>query len=226
MRCDATPEKSRDEIIEENKSFIYKTACRICKRKLNFENDDELSIALIAFNNACDKYEKVKGNFFSYAGVIIKNSLIDYFRRGKNNPVLTFDTASDNFNCIDVKSSMTEFEIQLENKARAEEVAALSKRLKEFDLDFKTLASSSPSHRDTRSTLLNIAFKCTMDEGIISHLNEKKSLPIKDILNITNANRKLIEKWRRYLISLIIVLSGDYPYIKSYLNIKVGEEND
>lgn len=71
----------REKFISENKSFIYKVASSICKRKLEWENDDELSIALIAFNKSIDTYNEDKGNFFSYAKMLIKNALIDYFRK-------------------------------------------------------------------------------------------------------------------------------------------------
>lgn len=44
---------------------------------------------------------------------------------------------------------------------------------------------------------------------------------------LTGSNRKLIEKWRRYILMLILILSSDqYPYIKSYLNIKAGENSE
>lgn len=76
--------ENRDSFIEENKSFIYSTALRICKRSLSWNNDDELSIALLAFNKACDSYLSEKGDFYSFSSVIIRNALIDFFeKRGK-----------------------------------------------------------------------------------------------------------------------------------------------
>lgn len=214
----------RNRFIEDNKSFIYNTAYNICKRKLSWENDDELSISLIAFNNACNTFKEDKGNFYSYAKVIIKNSLIDYFRKRQNTPYVVFSSEDEEIQYVDVKNSLNHYSIELENKSRAEEILEFSKELSLYKLDFNILIKSSPSHKDTRDSLLNIAFVSTGEETIINYIREKKMLPIKEIMLLTGCSRKLLEKWRRYILILILILSSHkYPYIKSYLNIKVGD---
>lgn len=52
--------QNRSNFIEANKGFVYSTTSKLCKRQLIWENDEELSIALIAFNIACDKYDERK----------------------------------------------------------------------------------------------------------------------------------------------------------------------
>lgn len=220
-------QSNRDEFIAQSKAFIYNTTYNICKRKLYFENDDELSISLIAFNNACNTYDENKGNFYSYAKVLIKNALIDYFRKASKVPYVVFDEDDETKDFIDNKNSMNQYNIDSENMRRAEEIALFSKELTEYKLDFSTLIKSSPSHKDTRDSLLNIAFKCVNEQHILDYIKNKKLLPVKEIILLTGSNRKLIEKWRRYILILILILSSnDYPYIKSYLNIKVGERNE
>jgi len=217
----------RDKFIEDNKNFIYNTAYKVCKRKLDWHNDDELSISLIAFNNACNTYNKSKGNFYSYAAVLIKNALIDSFRKAKNTPFLVFDNEDDTIEYLDTKSSIIEFEKSLETKRRAEEIILFSKELSLYKISFSDLVESSPSHKDTRDSLLNLALLCIKDENILSTIKRKKTLPVKEILLLGNYNRKFIENWRRYILVLILILSTDeYPYIKSYLNIKVGEKHE
>lgn len=227
MGLQTTVPVNRDILIEENKSFIFKTTCRICKRKLNWENDDELSVALVAFNKACDSYKEDKGSFNSYAGVLIKNALIDFFRKEKNSPYLIFDDENENddYEYIDYKNSMNEYQKQKENNVRADEIKLLSTELLKYNLSFSDMVEASPSHRDTRNTLLNIALKCLKEKIIIDSIKQKKQLPIKQIILLTQCSRKIIEKWRKYIILLIIVLSSnEYPYIRSYLNIKAGEK--
>lgn len=210
----------RSEFIKENREFIYSIACRICKRKLDWQNDDEISISLIAFDKACNAYNENKGNFHVYASILIKNALIDFFRKSGNNPSLIFNDNSENMDYIDYKNSLNEFEKSKENKQRAEEIALFSKKLADYNIDFDMLVESSPSHKDTRNDLLNVALMCLNNEEIMNYLKEKKMLPVKKICDTINKKRKFIENWRRYLIVLIIILSSnDYPYIKSYLNI-------
>ncbi|KNF07740.1 RNA polymerase sigma factor SigI [Gottschalkia purinilytica] len=224
-------DNNRDEFIEENKQFIYSAASSVCKKKLSWENDDELSIAMIAFNSACDKYNKNKGNFLSFAKVLIRNSLIDFFRKSKSYVSLNFSfNKSDNdekINNIQDKISISEYDKQIENSKRASEISQLSKELLQYNLNFSDLIKSSPSHKNTRNALLNIAFICIQEVHIIEYIKTKKMLPIKELMLITGNNRKYFEKWRRYLIVLIVILSSEeYPYIKSYLKIKVGEKNE
>lgn len=227
MDLEFLPNGDRDEFIENNKSFIYNTAYRVCKRKLDWHNDDELSISLIAFNNACDNYNKSKGNFYGYASVLIKNALVDSFRKAKNTPFLIFDSEDDTMEYVDVKNSLIEFEKSQEIQRRAEEISLFSKELSKYKICFSDLVESSPSHRDTRDSLLNLALACVKNDSILDHIKRKRVLPIKEILLLGNYNRKYIENWRRYLLVLILILStNEYPYIKSYLNIKVGEKHD
>jgi len=221
--------ENRDSFIQNNKNFIYGIAYKICKRKLDWTNDEELSIALIAFNNACDKYSEEKGNFFSFASVIIKNALIDFFRKANNTPYLAFDNPSEDNkeDYIDYKISIDNYQLEMENKKRAEEIALFSLELSKYKLSFKELVDSSPSHVDTRNNLLNLAIACSRDNNILDYIKNKRLLPISQIALLTNTKKKYLEKWRRYLLTLILILSTEeYPYIKSYLNIEVGENND
>lgn len=227
MSPDLLSNENRDSFIEDNKNFIYKTTYKICKKTLDWKNDDELSIALIAFNKACNTYANTKGNFFSYASILIKNSLIDFFRKSSTNPYLIFDNKNEVINIpdyIDYKHSMNQYEINCENKKRAEEIALFSAELKKYKLEFSSLMNSSPSHTDTRNQLLNLAVACSKNQDILEYIRNKHLLPVSQITLITNAKKKYIEKWRRYILTLILILSSEeYPYIKSYLNIKVGE---
>jgi RNA polymerase sigma factor len=227
VNCEVLKSANRNNFIEENKKFIYFTTYNVCKRHLSWENDDELSISLIAFNNACENYNEKKGDFFSYARAIIKNALIDHFRKNSSNTYLVFESDDEKLDYLDHKASMEQYDVITENKRRAEEIILFSKELKQYGLDFSTLVDSSPSHSDTRDSALNLALTCSNNDEVLQYIKSKKLLPIKLITLLTGVNKKFLEKWRRYLLALIIVLSSsEYPYIKSYLNIKVGDKND
>lgn len=215
----------RDEFISRNKQFIYITTYNICKRKLEWENDDELSISLIAFNKACDMYNEKKGNFFSFSRLIIRNALIDYFRKNSKEMFLSFNNDEESEEQLYNESSITSFEIETENKNRAEEILDFTQEIKAYKLDLENLINSSPSHKDAKNRLLNIAFVCSNEEIILEYIHKNKMLPIKQISILTNTKVKLLEKWRKYILALILIISNNnYVYIKSYLNIKVGEQ--
>lgn len=214
---------NRNEFINQNKSFIYTCASKICSRKLDWANDDELSVALIAFNGACDSYNSERGNFYSYAKVVIRNSLIDYFRSSKKNSYLIFKEEEVVLN-INNKEAVNEFEKQRENNILAQELIMLSNELMLYKISINDLLKASPSHIDTRNTLLKVAYLCSCEDGIVEYIISKKNLPIKEIMLLTGSKRKYLEKWRKYILALILILSNkEYQYIKSFLNIKVGE---
>ena len=58
--------------------FIKKCASSTCKHYVS-ESEDEWSIALIAFSEAVQSYDESKGNFYSFASLVIKRRLMDYF---------------------------------------------------------------------------------------------------------------------------------------------------
>ena len=58
--------KSIDKLIQDYMAFIVKTVSSITGRYVSVENDDELSIALIAFKEAIDKYEESRGSFSAF----------------------------------------------------------------------------------------------------------------------------------------------------------------
>ena len=72
---------ARDELIRNHRDFIAKTSSRACNRYLTWDND-ELSVALIAFNEAVDKFSPDEGAAFqTFAQRVIRNRLVDYFRK-------------------------------------------------------------------------------------------------------------------------------------------------
>ncbi|WP_461206542.1 sigma-70 family RNA polymerase sigma factor [Clostridium sp. DL1XJH146] len=217
--------ENRNNFIEENKFFIYKTTYRICRRKLDWKNDDELCIALIAFNKACDNYTEKRGTFSSYASTVIRNSLIDYFRKKDTNVHLTYNS-NENSDYIDQTNSLNQYKLQNDNELRSQEIKLLNNELNNFKISFTDLVNNSPKHLDTRKNILKLAFLCSKNNEILNLLRSNHKLPIKNIIILTQSKRKFIEKWRKYIIALIIVISNeDYQYIRSYLSLEVGDLN-
>jgi len=62
-------------------------------------------------------------------------------------------------------------EKQIEIKLRQEEIAMLTAELLEYQLTFSDLVDSSPSHKDTRNEVLNIAQKENIDNRTAAYIN-------------------------------------------------------
>ena len=190
-------EKARNEFIDKNKPFIHKYASSICKRYLIWENDDELSIALMAFNNAIDTFKE--GEFEYYCKMLIKHRLIDYFRKNCNNEI-PLD--------VSVLQNTLQYENNIDERLdRAEQINIFKGILSGFNLNMGDLVRNSPKHRDTREKLIDTARKISKSNDIVNNLLRNKLLPIKEILLITDISRRMLEEWRKYIIALIIIFS-------------------
>lgn len=49
----------------------------------------------------------------------------------------------------------------------------------------------------------------SQNKNIVGLLYKKHTLPIKEILEIKDVSRKTLEKWRRYIIALIIIFEDN-----------------
>ena len=70
-------EEYLNKFIKDNKRFIMVSEFKETKRFIS-ESDDEWSIALIAFHEAVKAYDLSKGNFRTFAALVIRRRLTDY----------------------------------------------------------------------------------------------------------------------------------------------------
>ena len=74
-----TNSQALDIFINKYESYILKCASNVSNRYIS-KSHDEWSIALIAFNQAIESYDMDKGSFLSFAKLVIRRRLIDYYR--------------------------------------------------------------------------------------------------------------------------------------------------
>lgn len=74
-------ELSRERLIRDHRTFVAEVCSYVCNRYLTWENDEELSVGLLAFDEAIDAYD-LRGSlkFPAFAHTVIRRRLIDYFR--------------------------------------------------------------------------------------------------------------------------------------------------
>lgn len=213
--------KLRNEIIHSYKPFIAKTVSTVCKRYIT-ESDDEFSIGMMAFNEAIDKFTSDKGNsLIAFAEIIIKHRIIDYLRSQSNRKESTFSSTFDDEgkdqSVLDHMHSMRAFEKEREAEKRKEEIQSYNIRLHEFGLSFQELVSVSPKHKDAREGAIAIAEMIMNDEELKNSLLATKRLPIKQLEQKVLVSRKTIERNRKYIISICVLLNEEFPYLAQYI---------
>ncbi|KML36353.1 MULTISPECIES: RNA polymerase sigma factor SigI [Bacillaceae] len=212
-----------NELIESYKPFIAKTVSSVCKRYIH-ESDDEFSIGLIAFNEAIQKYSPDKGSsLISFSEVLIKRRVIDYIRKQSKFQNLSFngvskleddDTASS---AIEDELSIEDYRKKTDEELRKEEIFQFTQILQEFGLTFSDLIEQSPKHADARKNAMTVAKILVENEELKSILFDKKKLPIKQLEGYVSLSRKTIERNRKYIIAISLILTGDYVFLKDYI---------
>lgn len=212
----------QNELIEAYKPFIAKSVSSVCKRYIN-ETDDEFSIGLIAFNEAIQKYNADKGSsLLSFADVIIKRRVIDYIRTQIKHNNVSFDIneqpEEENAQpTLEAKLSIDAFQKDREAASRKNEIIHFSNVLRDFGLSFEDLVKQSPKHADARKNAMKVAVALVKQEEMQQFLIEKKKLPIKQLEDEVKVSRKTIERNRKYIIAISLILMGDYFYLRDYI---------
>ncbi|MFS0638614.1 RNA polymerase sigma factor SigI [Mesobacillus foraminis] len=214
----------RDDLIKAYKPFIAKSVSTVCKRYIS-QTDDEFSIGLIAFNEAIEKYSPEKGNsLLSFADILIKRRVIDFIRQQSRNQAISMNFGSESdedenhrSTIIDAELSIESFRKKTDEERRREEIVQFQHILKDFGLSFKDLVDNSPKHADARRNAMEVAKILSENQDLKDLLLEKKRLPIKQLENLVDLSRKTIERNRKYIIAVSLILIGDYIYLKDYI---------
>ncbi|WP_456271755.1 RNA polymerase sigma-I factor [Bacillus sp. AK031] len=211
-----------NKVLEDYKPFVKKAVSSVCKRYI-YESDDEFSIGLIAFHDAFYKYDSSRGaSFLSFAEVIIKRKVIDYIRANGRHQNVSVEANihtedGEAQNRITDTLSLEEYGREKETVERREEILAFTAKLKEYSLSFEDLVKNSPKHEDARINAISIAETVVSTPALLDYMVAKKRLPIKQLENQVGFSRKTIERNRKYIIAISIIIMGDFYYLKDYL---------
>ncbi|MPM54081.1 RNA polymerase sigma factor SigI [bioreactor metagenome] len=195
-------------LIEDYQPFILNTISNLKNEYIQVENDEEFSIGLMAFNEAMQRYDSNKGSFLSYAKLVITSRIKTFWKNEQKNEYHSIDELE-----ISTLNSISSYE---EINLR-EEVSLFEEELKKFGIDFDDLIDNSPKHIDTRERAMDIAIKTSGKEDLVSHLYEKKRLPITKISERFLVSVKIIKRNKLFIIATIIAIVNNYSSILSWI---------
>ena len=72
-----------DNLVKQHMAFLIRTVSNFTGRYVSIENDEEFSIALLAFTEAVKRYDKEKGTFLTFAKLVIESRLKTYLMSKK-----------------------------------------------------------------------------------------------------------------------------------------------
>lgn len=209
---------AREEIIRRHRLFIIRVAAGFCKRQIVW-HDDEASIALIAFNEALDVFDDGRGvPFPAFARLVIRSRIADYYRKEVQVSVENLkETAVNGRTGAEVALvRFTEAELTSE---RREEIERYRTLLTRFGLSFKDLVAAAPKHRDARAKLIQVARVLAENHELLGQLLDKKRVPLNELSVLTGVPRKTLERGRRYILAVGLILGrpDEFPHLYSHL---------
>lgn len=210
-----------DDLISDYLPFIKAQVTKVMKRPLNVNQDDEYSIAMIAFHEAINGYSKTRGSFLNYAAMLIRNRIIDYWRKNnRHNQVISLNTPA-NDDASTLEESIPDNEYQEENlvirEATKEEILELSQQMTEFGVSLTDVAESSPKQERTLTSCKEVIAYAKDNEEIMKEFLRTKRLPLSKILEGVDVPRKTIERHRKYVVALLLIYSNGYEIIRGHL---------
>ena len=215
--------EEKDLLIEEYKPFIAACTERFTKRYVTYGEDDELSISMLAFNEAIEGYSIEQGNFLAFSSYVIKRRLIDYVRRQKVSPgvvaLYSPKTAGDKvLLSIENTESLNRYGEEKIKQQRKLEIQEYKSELNEWGITMDDLLTVSPKHYKTRELYKEVVQYILQSPILINEIISKKQLPLALIQKYTGIPRKKLERARKYIIAIIILLTGDYRTLQSYID--------
>jgi RNA polymerase sigma factor len=214
----------RELIISRYKPYVINTVRHLCRRFVTW-SDEESSLGLLALNRAIDTHRAMGGrSFTSYVFLLIKRDLIDYFRREQRHQHMSFDWIDSeeetSATVVEVERSIDQFERNQNTLTLVDEIMSFDQTLQLYDIRFEDLETHCPKHSDTRETLRKLAFQFVQSESLTGMLLEKKRFPQTDFIARTGTHPKTIERHRKYIIALILILlHPEWIYLTEYVKV-------
>lgn len=215
---------ARERLISAYTPFILKVGSQVSGRYIRPGVDDEFSIGMMAFNEAIDSYRPGESNFLAFAGMIIRRRLIDYFRQRK--PEIPFSSVlvegedGEQAQIEGKKGVSLEVDDAVETVERREEIHRYGAALADFGISFRDLVICCPKHYDARERAKQVARVIAQDRELMGHLLARKSLPVGKLEELGVVSKKTLERQRKYIIALALIMGGDYPYLREYVSAR------
>lgn len=202
----AADKEQMSYLIDDYKPFILKVVTEAKKGYVDLDNDDEFSIALMAFKEAIERYDIKQGNFLSFASLVIRSRLKSYWSSTANKNHFELDEERD-------KEESFEDSVLLRL-----EIEAFEKSLEAFGITFDDLIDKVPKHQDTLDKAKEIGRKAAQDEEIIDFLYTKRRLPITLICEKYFISPKVVKRSKLLITSIIILVKEGYGNIFDWIS--------
>lgn len=229
LQIQAGDMRLRTHILRDYQPFVLRIASQVCGRFISREHDDEFSIGLEALNEALDQYNPDRSpSFLAFAEMVIRRRIIDYLRQKEREerPVLSLQDEEEKISLVDEHAVLT-YQLQQDQNARSQEIYQLEEELQQFNITFDQLVERAPKHRDARQRAKEVVQLIIANQGWVDYFQRTRQLPLKELEEQVHISRKTLERQRKYITAMLVILMGNYPRLQAFLQLSgKGGSND
>ncbi len=209
------------DLIRDYIPFIRSEASK-CTNGFCTKQDDEFSIAMMAFHEAILGYEKGRGAFLSYASLLIRSRIIDYQRkesRHQENLSLDAEKSGEQEGSLldEIADTKNYLEEAADLSATRQEIEELSAIMAEFGVSFSDVADNSPKQERTLNACAAAVHYAAANADLLNELLRTKKLPLTQLVEGSGAERKTLERHRKYLLAMLLIQTNGYEIIRGHL---------
>ncbi|MBQ3090126.1 MAG: sigma-70 family RNA polymerase sigma factor [Oscillospiraceae bacterium] len=213
--------RKADELIRAYLPFIRSEAAKFLAR-ICTDQDDEYSIAMIAFYEAINNYNKERGSFLNYAAMLIRSRLIDYQRKeARHQGHLSLDEPSgeeDDRSLMDSIADHRDLIGEASNlEATEQEIRELGEVMKGFGVSFTDVSANAPRQDRTMEACGKAIRYAAAHKEILDELLRTKKLPLARLALGSGVERKTLERHRKYILVMLLILTNGYEIIRGHL---------
>lgn len=209
-----------DDLIRDYIPFIKSEASK-CISRFCSEQDDEFSIAMIAFHEAILGYEHDRGAFLPYAAMLIRNRIIDFQRketRHQGNVSLNEEIKDSDQTLLDQIADKRNYIQESTNlEATKQEIEELSAVMADFGVTFSDVADNSPKQERTLEACAVAINYAIENKHLLDTLLKTKKLPLAQLVKGSGIERKTLERHRKYILVMLLIQTNGYEIIRGHL---------
>lgn len=202
-----------NELIEKHMPFIIKSISDVTGRYVSCENDEELSVGLLGFHEAIERYDDEKGHFLSFAKLVISSRIKNYLKGENKYQHSSLEELLDKG--LEIKDEYLEQEE--DNSILVEEINMLKAEISSFGFTLEDLANEAPKQQATRKNAISLSEEISKDEEFTSFMYLKKRLPIKRIVLKFSVTEKVIKRSKKFIISVVIIIDKNLSALKNWI---------
>lgn len=206
-----------EQLLGDYLPLLKKQAGAAASPLLDYE--DRLSLAMLTFVSCVRQYTENRGSFISFFSVCFHNRINDEIRRQNRYLKSIQPPGSDaaELEAAAGKASLEAYDREQERLSLCEEIDRLSEAIGVYGVVWKDLPRICPKQARAKATCRQLATAVLLNPEFHTMFFEQKKLPQAQLASALFISPKTIEKHRKYIVTLIILLSGDYPGIRAFL---------